>query len=105
MSNILHIFAALNLIIKKMIEKEQVFVNEDADVAVVRYTDLMELLSKNMSLTQQVEDLKKVIDSWEALLVFTELFVEEGCNCNDPGMEEYISVDEMFDTVPYELMY
>ena len=88
-----------------MIEKEQVFVNEDADVAVVRYTDLMELLSKNMSLTQQVGDMKKVIDSWEALLVFTELFVEEGCNCTDPDMREYIGVDELFDTVPYELMY
>lgn len=104
--NILHIFAELNLIIKEMIVKEQFFVNEEANVAVVRYTDLMNLLSENVSLNQQVKDMGKVLATWEALTVFGEVFIEEdNCECTNIDLQDYISVDELFDTVPYELMY
>lgn len=89
-----------------MIEKGQVFVNEEANVAVVRYTDLMGLLSENVSLSQQVKDMGKVLDAWEAFMVFGEVFVEEdNCECTNTDLQDFISVDELFDTVPYELMY
>lgn len=108
MSIILHIFAKLNLINNIMCEKEEeVWYNKKENVAIVSYTGLLDLLETNLkledenkSLSNQVSDLRKIVDSWESLMsmVEVEVFVDQDSN--------FDTVEETFNgTVPYEYYY
>ena len=108
MSIILHIFAELNLINNIMCEKEEmVWYNKKENVAIVSYTGLLDLLEANLkleednvSLSNQISDLRKVVDSWESLMsmVEVEVFVDQYSN--------FDTVEETFNgTVPYEYYY
>lgn len=110
MSIILHIFAELNLINNIMCEKEEmVWYNKKENVAIVSYTGLLDLLEANLkledenkSLSNQVSDLRQVVDSWESLMsmVEVEVFVDKGSDF------DFDTVEETFNgTVPYEYYY